>query len=107
MKKIAILLIYSVLLLNGCANKTSTSTTSTAKDITGRKDPRRAQILFLGHNSKHHDSNKYAPWLAISLFKSGINLTYTTSLDDLNAENLSKYDGLVIYANYDTLASAQ
>lgn len=68
---------------------------------------RRGEVLFLGHNSKHHDSGKYAPWLATSLFREGINLTYTTSLDDLNEENLSKYDGLIIYANHDSISSSQ
>jgi len=29
----------------------------------------------------------------------GIELTYTDKIEDLNAETLGKYDGLVIYAN--------
>lgn len=71
-------------------------------------DPaRRAEILFLGHASDHHDSGRYAPWLATAVFKSGINLTYTESLEDINKENLAKYDGLVIYANHDYLAPEQ
>ncbi|MHB1178011.1 MAG: PVC-type heme-binding CxxCH protein [Daejeonella sp.] len=70
-------------------------------------NPRRAEVLFLGNISKHHDSGKYAPWLAIAVFKSGINITYTTDLNDLNTENLSKYDGLVIYANHDTISASQ
>ncbi len=68
---------------------------------------RRAEILFLGHESEHHPSRRYAPWLATAMFNSGINLTYTESLEDLNANNLGKYDGLVIYANHDELAPAQ
>lgn len=68
---------------------------------------RRGEVLFLGHTSKHHDSGKYAPWLAIKLFHSGINLTYTVDLKDLNPENLSKYDGLIIYANHDSLSPSQ
>lgn len=69
--------------------------------------PRRAEVLFLGNESKHHDSGKYAPWLAIAMFKKGINLTYTTSPDHLNAENLDKYDGLIIYANHDEITPTQ
>ena len=72
-----------------------------------RTNPRRGEVLFLGNVGKHHDSGKYAPWLAISLFKQGINLTYTVDLNDLNAKNLSHYDGLIIYANHDTLSPAQ
>src|SRR6185312_13090151 len=69
--------------------------------------PRRAEVLFLGHNSEHHDSQKYAPWLSIKLFKSGVNLTYTNNLSDLNKENLAKYEGIVIYANHETIAPEQ
>ncbi|QEC51242.1 putative membrane-bound dehydrogenase-like protein [Anseongella ginsenosidimutans] len=69
--------------------------------------PRRAEVLFLGHKSEHHHSDKYAPWLAVRLFQDGINMTYTTSLDDLNEENLAKYDGLIIYANHDSISSSQ
>lgn len=69
--------------------------------------PRRGEVLFLGNVGKHHDSGKYAPWLAISLFNKGVNLTYTTDLNDLNTENLSHYDGLVIYANHDSIAPVQ
>lgn len=64
---------------------------------------RRAEVLFLGHKSKHHDSYKYAPWLSIKLFRSGINTTYVNSLDEITDEQLSKYDGLIIYANYEVL----
>ena len=70
-------------------------------------EARRIEVLFLGHKSQHHDSYKYAPWLAIKLFKSGINLTYTDNLNDLNASNLKKYDGLIIYANHDSIAPSQ
>ncbi len=93
------------LLAIGCAqNKLSDSG---SKNGVSQSKGRRAEVLFLGHNSKHHDSGKYAPWLAIKLFKSGINLTYTVDLNDLNPENLSKYDGLIIYANHDVLSPAQ
>jgi putative membrane-bound dehydrogenase-like protein len=69
--------------------------------------PRRAEVLFLGHASEHHNSRLYAPWLATALFASGINITYTEKLEDLNKENLAKYDGLVIYANHDVLSKEQ
>lgn len=69
--------------------------------------PRRIEILFLGHSIEHHNSNAYMPILASALTKSGINLTYTETPDDLNAQNLSRYDGLIIYANHDSITPSQ
>lgn len=65
------------------------------------------QILFLGHNSEHHHSEKYMPMLASALVTSGIQFAYTTDTNDLNDETLSKYDGLAIYANIDEITSGQ
>lgn len=94
------------LLILGCAqNKMSTSGNGTSQSAQG--DARRAEVLFLGNTSKHHDSGKYAPWLAIKLFESGINTSYTVDLNDLNPENLAKYDALIIYANHDVISPAQ
>ncbi|MPR37002.1 PVC-type heme-binding CxxCH protein [Salmonirosea aquatica] len=94
------------LLVLGCAqNKMSTSGSSTSKS--SKSEGRRAEVLFLGNTSKHHDSGKYAPWLAIKLFESGINTSYTVDLNDLNPENLAKYDALIIYANHDVISPAQ
>ena len=94
------------ILILGCAqNKMSTSGSGTSK--ASKVDARRAEVLFLGNTSKHHDSGKYAPWLAIKLFQSGINMSYTVDLNDLNPENLAKYDALIIYANHDVISPAQ
>ncbi|MCE7043468.1 PVC-type heme-binding CxxCH protein [Dyadobacter sp. CY312] len=102
-KYIAVL--FLGLLAIGCAhNKMSNAGGKTGN---AKQEGRRAEVLFLGHNSKHHDSGKYAPWMAIKLFQSGINMTYTVDLKDLNPENLKKYDGLIIYANHDTLSASQ
>ncbi|WP_411273977.1 PVC-type heme-binding CxxCH protein [Daejeonella sp.] len=104
MGRIFCLFLLMSLLVNGCSNKSLTGGRNAVRnDIS----PRRAEILFLGNVSKHHDSGKYAPWLAIATFKSGINISYTTELSDLNSDNLSKYDGLVIYANHDTISASQ
>ncbi len=90
----------------GCAqNKMNTSGSSNLKP--SKEEGRRAEVLFLGNTSKHHDSGKYAPWLAIKLFESGINTSYTVDLNDLNPENLAKYDALIIYANHDVISPAQ
>ncbi|MBC7569645.1 MAG: ThuA domain-containing protein [Spirosoma sp.] len=105
--------VFFILLLSlACSRQSQTNQTGSAKSTLNQANARgtaarRGEVLFLGNVGKHHDSGKYAPWLAISLFKEGINLTYTTDLTDLNAENLSHYDGLIIYANHDYLAPEQ
>lgn len=63
--------------------------------------PRRIEMLFLGHASEHHNSRAYMPILASSLTKSGINITYTEEVEDLNRETLGRYDGVIVYANYE------
>lgn len=73
----------------------------------GDSGPRRTEILFLGHASEHHPSEKYAPTLAVALAQKGINISYTNDPADLNAENLAKFDGIILYANHDSITSSQ
>ena len=40
-------------------------------------DPRKIEILFLGHPSEHHPSKEYAPMLASALSRQGIDISYT------------------------------
>lgn len=98
--------LIGMLVAAACAPKvvSQQDTTSTSQDPI---NPKRIEVLFLGHKSTHHDSYRYAPWLAIKLFQSGINMTYTDDLADLNLENLEKFDGLIIYANHDTISASQ
>ena len=92
-----ILLLFAGLIFYGCTQNSSVSSgQKNSSTGTDSKSARRAEVLFLGHTSKHHDSGKYAPWLSIKLFHSGINMTYTVDLKDINTENLKKYDGLII-----------
>jgi putative membrane-bound dehydrogenase-like protein len=100
-----LLIFISFLTIASCAKKPSSSpaVVTSATSTEGR----RLEILFLGHDSKHHDSEKYFPSLAFSLFQKGINLSYTSDPNALNAENLSQYDGLVIYANHNTITPSQ
>ncbi len=72
-----------------------------------RDDSGRVELLFLGHNSEHHNSATYLPLLATTLSKEGINFTYTDNPNDLNPDNLDKYDGLVIYANHEQITPEQ
>lgn len=69
--------------------------------------PRKIEILLLGHNSEHHNSARYLPLLASTLSKEGINFTYTDDPDDLKPEILDRFDGLMIYANYDSITPGQ
>ena len=69
--------------------------------------PRKIDILFLGHNSEHHNSALYMPMLASALATEGIQLTYTDNPDDLNSANLAQYDGLLLYANHDSITAPQ
>ncbi len=68
---------------------------------------RRLELLFLGHQSKHHDSEKLADILSQEYFKSGINITYTTNPDDMLKDNFTLYDGLILYANHDSITQPQ
>jgi len=65
--------------------------------------PRRIELLFLGHAIEHHNSRAYFPILASALTKEGINITYTEEVSDLNPKNLDIYDGLIIYANHEEI----
>jgi uncharacterized protein len=94
------------LLVLGCV-QSKMSTTGSAISKSSKTEGRRGEVLFLGNTSKHHDSGKYAPWLSIKLFESGINTSYTVDLDDLNPTNLAKYDALIIYANHEVISPAQ
>ena len=69
--------------------------------------PKRISVLFLGHNSTHHDSARFAPMLRDALAPDGIDVAYTADPNDLNAANLAKYDALLIYANHTTITPDQ
>ncbi|XWW44433.1 ThuA domain-containing protein [Fibrella sp. USSR17] len=82
------------------------STTSSLSSSARKSGPRRTEILFLGDNG-HHKPIERVPQLMAALGSKGINITYTDKLADLNADNLAKYDGLLIYANWDTIPKPQ
>ncbi len=65
------------------------------------------QVLFLGHDSKHHDSRMAAPLLTSSLSRQGFQFTYSEDLQDLNEDYLNYFDALLIYANYDEISTQQ
>ena len=67
------------------------------------------RVLFLGHESEHHNSNEYYPMLAQALGRDAIYFDYVTSvnraLDD--ATYLNQFDALLLYANHPRLSSTQ
>ncbi len=68
---------------------------------------RTIEVLFLGHDSKHHDSGRFAPMLFGALQSEPFKFTYTTDPNDLNAAKLAQYDALMIYANHNTITPEQ
>lgn len=88
-----------VLIFSSCNNQ--------RKSYLSDTEPRRVEIMVLGHESEHHNSEKLMMYLSTPLFQKGINLTYTTDLGDLNEETLNDYDGLMIYANHETISTNQ
>lgn len=89
-----------ILILIGC-------TSEDKKKELADDQPRRIELLFLGHEIEHHNSGAYFPILATALTKDGINITYTEDVNDLNTDNLDLYDGLIIYANHEDINSSQ
>ncbi|MCR9293276.1 MAG: ThuA domain-containing protein [bacterium] len=59
-------------------------------------------VLMLGDSGFHKPSEFYRH-LAQPLREQGVELQYTEQLGDLNAENLSRYDGLMIFANIERI----
>ena len=69
--------------------------------------PRRIEVLFLGTETEEHSAQKATALLVPALSKEGLNFSYTGDLADLNAANLAKYDVLMVYGNFDALATAR
>ncbi|MAZ13405.1 MAG: hypothetical protein CMO71_11460, partial [Verrucomicrobiales bacterium] len=67
------------------------------------------RVLFLGHDSKHHNSNAYYPMLSRALGQEAIYFDYVTSVEEAlgNAEYLAKFDALLLYANHGKIESHQ
>ena len=67
------------------------------------------RVLFLGHDSDHHNSNEYYPILSKSFGVDAIYFDYTTSLEtalgDFN--HLNRFDALLIYGNHEKIEPHQ
>jgi putative membrane-bound dehydrogenase-like protein len=66
----------------------------------------RIKVLFLGDNGHHKPIERAADLLA-PLARAGIDMAYTDDLNDLNNDNLARYDGLIIYANHTKISPEQ
>ena len=80
---------------------------SVAQSTAGIVEGRRVEVLFLGHDSEHHPSDSALAYLAPALAHDGINFQYSENPDDLNPENLARYDALLLYANHDFITPEQ
>ncbi|MBC6366217.1 PVC-type heme-binding CxxCH protein [Algoriphagus sp. AK58] len=98
LRQISLLILTGIILFSSCGRK---------NQYLSMTEPRRVEILVLGHESEHHNSEKLMLHLGTPLFQKGINLTYTTDPNDLNEDVLYNYDGLMIYANHDSITSSQ
>ena len=67
------------------------------------------RVLFLGHESEHHNSNKFYPMLAKGLGRDAIYFDYVTSVEEAlgDAEYLSKFDAVLLYANHGKITPGQ
>ena len=64
------------------------------------------KLLFMGDNGHHRPSERFHE-LAGVLEQRGVRMQYTDRMEDLTAEVLREFDGLVLYANIDRIEDAQ
>lgn len=101
MKRLLPIVLLAILLWQ-CATQKPAQTAQSNQPVT----PRRLEILFLGDNG-HHRPIERVPAIMSALGSKGINFTYSDQLEDLNPTNLAKYDGVLLYANWDTISKPQ
>ena len=67
------------------------------------------RVLFLGHQSEHHNSNRYFPILQRELGPDAIWFDYVTSVAEAfdDAERLGRFDAVLLYANHATITPEQ
>ena len=102
MKTKALSFLLGIILLGCAVHQSSQNAVSKTEAVKGR----RIEVLFLGDHG-HHNSAERAPQIMAALGPKGINFTYTDDLNDLNPETLNKYDALMLYANWDSIAPQQ
>ncbi len=67
------------------------------------------RILFLGHESEHHDSNRFFPMLQQALGPDAIYFDYVTSVNAAfgDRSHLDRFDAVLLYANHGTISSEE
>ncbi|HEV3142836.1 MAG TPA: PVC-type heme-binding CxxCH protein, partial [Gemmataceae bacterium] len=70
------------------------------------QSPPALKVLFLGDNGHHRPADRFRE-LQPAMAKRNIDITYTDKPDALDPKILSKYDGLIVYANIDEITPAQ
>ena len=67
------------------------------------------RVLFLGHESEHHNSNKFYPMLAKGLGRDAIYFDYVTTVEGAlgDAAYLNQFDALLLYANHGRIKPGQ
>ena len=67
------------------------------------------RVLFLGHESTHHNSNEFYPMLAKALGREAIYFDYATSVEAAlgDADFLNRFDALLLYANHGKITPKQ
>lgn len=68
--------------------------------------PAPLKLLFLGDNGHHQPAVRFKQ-LQPAMAERNINLIYSDMVTDLNPETLKSYDGVVVYANIDTITDDQ
>ena len=67
------------------------------------------RVLFLGHDSQHHNSNAYYPLLAKALGQEAIYFDYVTTVEAAfgDADYLNRFDVVLLYANHGNISKPQ
>jgi uncharacterized protein len=82
--------------------------TAPVRAATPIETARPLRLLLLGHDRDHHPSGKLLPLIAAPLARRGIQFTHvSTPAEALVASTLKHYDGLVLYANHETITPEQ
>lgn len=83
----------------------TSSAASTDSRPVGSSRP--VRVLFLGHESKHHNSNQYLPYIQERMRPEGIVFDYQTKPECLTAGTLRAYDAVMLYANHGRITPEQ
>ncbi len=108
MKKLIVPSLLSLLILQALLLPAATSSAQAAAPAGATQTAEGPlRVLFLGHESEHHNSGAYLPILMREFGREAIYFDYFTKPDCLNAEVLSHYDVVMLYANHGKISTEQ